>query len=381
MQTVIKTGFHSWCTGQLSEGCKRCVQGRKLVLFVTGLCGQRCFYCPVSEKKFGHDAVYANEWKLENAEDPRELLEEARLTEATGAGITGGDPLVKVERCCEYIRLLKKEFGKDFHIHLYTPLKLVTEARLKMLHDAGLDEIRFHPDLDDQTLWPRLDLAKKFDWTIGVEIPVVPGYARQIKAVIDFVAGKVAFINLNELELSDTAAGHYKLNEMGFEPKDSASYGVRGSDVLGRRMLAYAQQKGLPAHFCTAKLKDLVQVKNRLKLRAESAALPFDVKTDEGTLLRGCVYLRGLEPGARTKERVAAVPLAERKRLLDEMRTKLEHDGIPADKISVDAEHARLLVPRLIIERKAKALKALGIPALVEEYPTADALQVDVGFV
>ncbi|MBI4144823.1 radical SAM protein [Candidatus Woesearchaeota archaeon] len=378
---VLKTGFHSWCAGQLAEGCKRCVQGRKLVLFITGLCGQRCFYCPVGEKKFGHDTVYANEWKLGHADDPKELLEEARLTEATGAGITGGDPLVKVERCCEYIRLLKREFGKDFHIHLYTPLRLVTEERLKALHDAGLDEIRFHPDLDDRTLWPRLDLAKRFDWTVGVEIPAVPGYARQIKEVIDFIAGKVSFINLNELELSDTAADHYKLDEMGFEPKDSASYGVKGSDVLGRRMLAYAQKKGLPAHFCTAKLKDLVQVKNRLKLRAESTALPFDVKTDEGTLLRGCVYLRGLEPGARTKERVAMVPEAERIRFLSELKARLADAGVPEEKIIIDVAHARLIIPRSVAQRERKLLRSHGVPALVEEYPTADALQVDVEFV
>ena len=58
------------------------------------------------------------------------LLEEARLTRACGAGITGGDPLMDLDRCVDYITLLKKEFGKRFHIHLYTPLKLVSMSRL-----------------------------------------------------------------------------------------------------------------------------------------------------------------------------------------------------------------------------------------------------------
>ncbi|MEK6823280.1 MAG: radical SAM protein, partial [Nanoarchaeota archaeon] len=139
---LAKTPYHSWRTGPLAKGCRLCVRGEKLVLFVTGLCAQRCFYCPISEHKFGKDVVYANEWRVEDPAHPRELLEEARLTRASGAGITGGDPLANVDRCCSYIRLLKRTFGKAFHIHLYTPLRLVTKERLAKLAKAGLDEIR-----------------------------------------------------------------------------------------------------------------------------------------------------------------------------------------------------------------------------------------------
>ena len=110
---VAQTRWHSWCSGNLSEGCKRCVEGRKLVLFITGMCAQKCWYCPIGEQKYGHDVVFANEWKLDNPNDPVELLEEARLTKATGAGITGGDPLARIDRCVQYITLLKKEFGMD----------------------------------------------------------------------------------------------------------------------------------------------------------------------------------------------------------------------------------------------------------------------------
>jgi pyruvate formate-lyase activating enzyme-like uncharacterized protein len=55
-----------------------------------------------------------------------------------------------------WIRLLKQEFGSDFHIHLYTPLNLVTAERLQQLHEAGLDEIRFHPNLEDDRWWDRV---------------------------------------------------------------------------------------------------------------------------------------------------------------------------------------------------------------------------------
>ena len=98
----------------------------------------------------------------------------------------------------------KKRFGKKFHIHLYTSLNLVNNERLSLLHKAGLDEIRFHPDLDSKKLWNNLNYAKEYDWDTGVEIPLIPGKEKETMSLIDFVQDKVDFLNLNELEIADT---------------------------------------------------------------------------------------------------------------------------------------------------------------------------------
>lgn len=380
--TVAETPWYSWCTGPLARGCQMCVKGRKLVLFVTGLCAQRCFYCPVSEQKFGKDAVFANEQRVTDPDSPAELLTEAELTDARGAGITGGDPLVRTERCCAYIRMLKLKYGKRFHIHLYTPLKLVTPERLKQLHDAGLDEIRFHPDLDDRALWSRLELARAFDWVVGVEIPAIPGYGEKTKKLIDFIADKVDFLNLNELELSDTQAAHYRLAALGYRPKDDLSYGAAGSKEMAMDMLVYAQSKGLRAHFCTAKTKDGVQMKERLKLRAKHVALPFDKKTEEGTLLRGCCYLPDLVPSAGYREKLKSTDKNMMLPRLHTLRSEIIANlKIKEDAIVIDENKLRLLLPRATIKQYAPKLKKLGlVPSLVEEYPTADAIEVDVEF-
>ena len=74
----------------------------------------------------------------------KSLIHEAEYIDATGAGITGGDPLVVWKRVKTYITLLKKTFGESFNIHLYTSA-LKNADHLPDLVAAGLDEIRFHP--------------------------------------------------------------------------------------------------------------------------------------------------------------------------------------------------------------------------------------------
>ena len=159
---INKTPWHSWCTGKIAKGCAYCVQGRKLVLFVTGICPRKCYFCPVSDQKYGKDVIYANERVISADSANKDILEEADSMQAKGAGITGGDPLMKLDRTISYIKLLKEKFGARFHIHLYTSLDLVTEESLKKLFEAGLDEIRFHPDLKNKSNWDKISIANKF---------------------------------------------------------------------------------------------------------------------------------------------------------------------------------------------------------------------------
>ena len=132
-----KTKYYSYKKGKLSKGCQYCIKGYKLVLFVTGLCPRRCYYCPISDKKYQKDNVYANEWPIKNI---REIIKEAKLINAKGAGFTGGDPLCKLWRTFSYIKKLKKVFGKKFHIHLYTSFDLVNEKTLKKLVALSPDD-------------------------------------------------------------------------------------------------------------------------------------------------------------------------------------------------------------------------------------------------
>ena len=361
-----------------AKGCEFCIKGEKLVLFITGECDNRCFYCPVSEKKFGKDLIFANEKKVESF---IEVLNEINLTQARGAGITGGDPLKKIERTVDYIKKLKSFYGKEFHIHLYTPLTLVNNKTLKMLYEAGLDEIRFHPNIFDKTLWHRMHEAKKFDWSIGIEIPVIPNKENEIKELMLYSKNIIEFINLNELELSDTMVKHYKLRDLGYKPKHELSYGVKGSQELAIKLIDWAKNQNLPykVYYCSAKLKDNVQLKNRLKRRAKNVALPWEISTEEGTLIRGVIYAKGYEPSQNYIEKIKKIK--DRKALKEYEKAIASLQKIGLDTFYYDHFKKRLLVPLDFLEEHSEKIKKLGfIGAIVEEYPTEDGLEIEIQF-
>lgn len=376
-----KTPYFSWKLGPLPKGCQLCVQGKKLVLFVTGLCPRNCFYCPISDKKYQQDVIYANEWPIKENEQEN-IFREAELCGAKGAGITGGDPLVKLERTVTLIKNFKQRFGQHFHIHLYTSLNLIAEEALKQLYEAGLDEIRVHPDLDNRILWPKISLLKRFSWEVGVEIPLIPTKEKETKELIDFIQTKVDFLNLNELEISDTNANH--LIEKHFLPKDSMSYGVSGSEGLGFKILEYVEKKypSLKVHYCTTTLKDKVQLAERIKRRAKNIKEIFDVVTDEGMLRRGAIYLPEINPQTtrETLEKIKRNEISvnqflERLTLLKEELLKKFH----LTNTKIDVQKLRILLSQKDVKRYAKEIKKLNlIPVLVEEYPTYDGLEIEI---
>jgi pyruvate formate-lyase activating enzyme-like uncharacterized protein len=341
MREIEETKYESWKLGALAEGCKYCVRGEKLVLFITGLCNVKCYYCPISDNKYGKDVVYANEKEIKNVS---EAIEEAKLSGSKGCGITGGDPLLKVERCVEYIKALKKEFGNNFHIHLYTTTKNISEDKLKMLYDAGLNEIRFHLKED----FEKIEMALKYNWDVGVEVPVVPG--EDLTKMVDFIEGKVKFLNLNELEMADNE--NCDLSK--FETRDELSYAVKGSEEEALKLLNYCKDKKLNVHFCTARLKNVHQLGNRIKLRAKIIAEPFDTITSEGTLVRG--FIEG-----------------------DDFADVLHY--LKARGIKFKLEEKRIIFSKKDAEKLAEKIKDLGFKVgISEEYPTSDRMQVEMEY-
>ena len=333
--------FHNY----LSEGCKLCKIGAKMVLFVTGICGRDCFYCPISEDR-KDDVTYANERRVTSDED---VIAAAHQMDALGTGITGGEPLLELGRVLHYIRLLKSEFGVEHHIHLYTSIAPDKET-LAVLADAGLDEIRFHPP---QNMWDSLEqtpfadsitTAIELGMSAGIEIPSIEG-AEGVLPLLDAVGG---FLNLNELEFSDTNADAMHLR--GYELVDDMSNAVANSRACAQK-LAVSSSK---VHFCSSRYKDAVQLRKRLLRIANKTARAFDGITDEGTIVVGII-----ESGGR-----------------DNVVGILREMEVPDDMFEVKG--GRIEIAWWILEDIADDLKRVGCTlSIIERYPFEGGLVVE----
>lgn len=375
--TITNTSHSSFKIGELTKGCVYCVEGKKLVLFITGICPRKCWYCPVADNKLQNDVIYANERLITK---PEEAIEEAKLCDSVGAGITGGEPLCKLERTVEYIKALKKEFGESFHIHLYTSFDLVNKDNLKQLFDAGLDEIRFHPDLNDEENWKKVETAKKFSWKIGIEIPCIPDKKQETYKLIDFFKDQVDFINLNELEAADTEFN--KVFAKGYKTKDELSYGVLGSEEFGLEILQRYSGENLNIHFCTSRLKNTEQLGNRIKLRAKNVKKHYDLVTSEGTLIRGAIYTE--KPGfkyqefLKEKQKNKQDEVKKLKLLKERLATFLR---VPKKDLDVDERKFRILTSKKIVEKYKDKIKQENlIPTIVEELATYDLFEIEIDF-
>lgn len=275
-----KCGSIGCWVGELPKGCELCMRGLKSVIFVTGVCPDNCFYCPISYQKKGKDVTYINESKVRSEKD---LILEACACGSRGASMTGGDPIARLDRTIRYIGILKSFFGSSFHIHLYTSGTLLTDDAMNKLVKAGLDEIRVH--IIGKRSWGALRTALKYPISVGIENPVIPGTEDLLKDIIvrAYELG-VNFINLNELEFSET--NQYQLRLRGIKPgEDGAS--ALGSKETAIRILKWVEEEGLAisVHYCPASFKDKVQFKSRMLRRAKITRRVYEEVTSEGLVL------------------------------------------------------------------------------------------------
>lgn len=260
----------------LSEGCRLCYQGAKLVLFITGRCDRDCWYCPLSEERKNVDVIFANDEKITK---PEEAIPEAEVMDALGTGVTGGEPLLELDRVVEFCTYLKNHFGPNHHIHLYTG-HAPTEEELAALAPC-VDEIRMHPPHEewstimDSKFPESIANAKKMGFSVGIEVPSLPGL-RHFFPLLD----SLDFLNINQLEWGDSCAD--AMRERKLEPENPLCNAIKGSTKWAGEINGHPK-----VHYCTSTFKDSVQLRERLKRIARNSARPFDMITEDGTVMYG----------------------------------------------------------------------------------------------
>lgn len=365
MTTALKiTSWGSMYTDSLAKGCQQCIEGSKLVVLVTTDCTSNCFYCPLSAERKASPYSFANERPIKHIED---LILEASLMDATGASMTGGDPLEQhsFSQTLEYCKVLREDNPNNFHIHLYTRGKeLSREILLKLT--PYIDEIRFHV-INLKKDFFQVKLATQFEIDVGVEVPVIPTYG--IDYYHDLINRFVSilpktdqfyFVNLNELEVSET--NYRNLLAHGLQCNHQNPSAIEGSAELGKEIVKWALNSvSVPVHFCSLATKDSIQLPNRLYRIATTVKLPSDVVIpdgpDKGLLLRGII-------------KTPSTDLNYIRRML------LSRFQIPENLIHVEKD--RLLTNAAILDELKDDIKSLfpeAILGIAEEYPTYDRLQ------
>jgi len=354
-----------------TEGCIQCQMGSKLVLFITGHCHWMCDYCPLSENRREIDWMFANERRVEIG-DWDAVIEEARAMNATGAGITGGDPVMARERVLEACKILKNEFGNDFHLHMYTSIPFKAEWAQDFA-EAGLDEIRFHfLDLESEKYTETMAACVESGILTGVEIPCEPDKENELMELLETMRDMpVQFLNLNELEI--TVGNHDNMELRGFNLSDEITAGAAGSGELATRMRdrvmaasigAADPEEGTvrepyPYHlkFCTATYKDSGQLRRRFIRRGEHTISPHEILTEDGTLLFGAIDCAQEESDD----------------WIDEIHSET---GLPKRFMLYDSDNERIELPLSMAEELVGEIDAPI--SLVEVHPTHERLEMTV---
>ncbi len=352
------------------DGCLQCQEGRKLVLFVTGRCHWKCDYCPLSETRRESSTMFANERACTSME---EVIEEARAMDASGTGITGGDPMMDKEASLVAIRALKDAFGAGHHIHLYTSIP-VESAIIDDLADAGLDELRFHLlDLNLARYRSVLAAASASGMAVGIELPSMPDQRQEMFDLIeDLRDTDIDFLNLNELEL--TVGNDEQMSVRGFNLGVSSPAGAEGSldlanDLKSRIIAADNGQVdpfdgerrepyGFHLKVCTASYKDAGQLRARFRRRAEHTLRPHEALTEDDTLVFGVI-------------------LSDQAVDLDnDAESFLSETGLSSSSIRVDSNRQRIEIPFVVAEDLAGDIDRPV--AMVEVHPTHERLEVSL---
>ena len=354
-----------------TEGCIQCQMGSKLVLFITGHCHWMCDYCPLSENRREIDWMFANERRVDIG-DWQAVIEEARAMNATGAGITGGDPVMARDRVLEACKILKNEFGNDFHLHMYTSIPFKAEWANDFA-EAGLDEIRFHfLDMESQKYTQTMAACVESGMLTGVEIPCEPDKENELMELLETMRDMpVQFLNLNELEI--TVGNHDNMEVRGFNLSDEITAGAAGSGELATRMRDRvmaasigaadpedgAVREPYPYHlkFCTATYKDSGQLRRRFIRRGEHTISPHEILTEDGTLLFGAVDCSQEDSEG----------------WIEEIHTET---GLPRRFMLYDSENERIELPLSMAEELVGEIDAPI--SLVEVHPTHERLDMTV---
>ncbi len=211
--------------GPLSPGCLHCGNGDWSCLFINQVCNADCFYCPMEPARREAPPPTAHGIDFP---DPNVYIEFIRKAGFHGIGLSGGEPLLNMDRTVAYAEKIRSELSDSVYLWLYTNGILATEGRLQRLYEAGIDEIRFDISAINYSLKP-LRRARELPWTCTVEIPAIPEDEERLAKLLP--------------ALDDTGVDHLHLHQLTMNPWNEQRFRGRPYTMLFHPSMAVAESE------------------------------------------------------------------------------------------------------------------------------------------
>lgn len=264
-------------THGISPGCDFCGKGDWSCLFINGICNARCFYCPSTQDRKGLPMTSTLEFAT-----PTDYVDYVRTFDIRAVSFSGGEPFMTFDRVVQYLKTLRAKISPPLYVWIYTNGLLVTEDKLKILRDHGLDEIRFDLSADHY----RLDALKKAKGIIPcvtVEIPAIPEDLEKTKQVLKPLYDEgVNFLNLHQLRC--TPYNLPRLIKRGYTFVHGPGVTVLETELAALELIrhALANNIALPINYCSFAFRHQFQRAGALKRNALLVKSPYQDITPTG---------------------------------------------------------------------------------------------------
>lgn len=279
--------------GDLSPGCRACVNGAWSCIYMNTLCTRHCFYCPQDRQAESKGWLPLTDRQF-RFRSPSEYVQYLEAFPFEGIGFSGGEPFLVFDRLTDYIEGVRRAFGARHYIWVYTNGDLVTEDNLKRLKDVALDELRFDLSAAGYEFGP-VALAVKYIDTVTIEIPAIPEDLGTVKSALGTMQGLgVKFLNLHQLMATEHNAGaladrKYSITNLA---NHKSHLPVVESELSALELLRHGLEAGagVGINYCSRHYKALFQAEASRRVYA-----PLCMR--EGDSLTATGFIRSLGAG------------------------------------------------------------------------------------
>ena len=194
------------------QGCRSCLLGTGLsAVRKTNRCNIECRFCYNYGELDCIPPIGEGLWEIGGTKFKEEDLDLllSVYPKPTGISYVYLEPFMEIEK---YYGVVRRFREAGVHQHLYTNGLLAAEESLRVLGEAGLDELRFNLGASgcaDKVI-ENIRIAKKYIPQVGIETPMTPEFWEAFLRKKDAILSTgLDFINCAELHLNPNNIANY----------------------------------------------------------------------------------------------------------------------------------------------------------------------------